>query len=72
MEEEENEVSANWVTYGGSETVPVGLKVYLSESGMITLRFDEDSWLQMSPVVAAQFIENVSTAIKHAKASMED
>ncbi|NNM81671.1 MAG: hypothetical protein HKL98_03570 [Burkholderiales bacterium] len=72
MHAEQQEIPAQLYTNGGGDYEPVNMDAYLSKNGMITVSLTEETWVQMSPLVAKQFVERLRGAIGEALVEMLD
>ena len=70
MESEESGASALWVRDCGRQRIPINLDAYLSDSGMVTIPLDEDDLIEMSPLVANEFVQSMLSAIGEAKENL--
>lgn len=72
MSEEQNNFPVQLCTDSGSHTEHVGITdIYLSGNGMVTISIvTEESWIQMSPLVAKQLFERLRKVLDDAAAEM--
>jgi hypothetical protein len=60
---EGNEIIAKMLSYGGGEEEPINLDAYLNNGGLITIRIDDDRWIELSAIHAKRFRERLNNAI---------
>jgi len=59
----ENEIIAKLYSYGGGEQEPINLDAYLNSGGLITIRIDDENWIELSAIHAKKFREELDIAI---------
>ncbi|EOW9235117.1 hypothetical protein ACOA55_002541 [Vibrio cholerae] len=57
------EIPAKLFSYGGGEEEPIDIDAYLNQGGLITLRIDEDNWIELSPISAKKLLKKLDYAV---------
>ena len=57
------EIPAKLLTHGGGEEEPIYMDAYLNQGGLITIRIDEESWIELSPISAKKLLKNLDYAV---------
>ncbi|NOI26667.1 hypothetical protein [Vibrio mediterranei] len=57
------EIPAKLFSYGGGEEEPIDIDAYLNRGGLITIRIDEDNWIELSPISAKKLLKKIDYAV---------
>ena len=57
------EIPAKLLTYGGGEEEPIDMDAYLNQGGLITIRIDEENWIELSPISAKKLLKKLDYAV---------
>jgi len=60
---EEETIPAKLYSYGGGEEKPINLDAYLNQGGLISIKLDEDNWIELSPITAKKLIKKLNLAV---------
>jgi hypothetical protein len=69
MQPEQEDLRVHLYTENGGRSATVDIEAYLSKNGMVTISLSQ-AWVQMSPLVAKQFVERLQTAVEDAMTQM--
>jgi hypothetical protein len=64
------EIPAKFYTHSGGEDYPISLDAFLNHGGLITIKLNEESWIELSPLSAKALMAKLNVGMKDSVAAL--